>query len=225
MNKPFKNGLYVSDLEKMAQKHLPKTNKYYHNKNTDKIHITGLKPNRCIFYFATNHRDFTKSIQERIKAYGKLENSGVTSTDLKGDALIHINCPQLYLNDDGEVHPRHFHFIYWDNKNECWDKNLYTNRLLCKVNNKFLIEHSKKSFFICPEHMCTHSLNHNMICMEYSKRWNVEKVIELLKTHNKKYDGDLLTPIIICCKKDETHAHKLYEKLNKLGFHNTVCHL
>jgi hypothetical protein len=225
MNKIVKNGIYHSHLEKFVVKHLPKTHKHYHNKNTDKIHITGLKPNRCIFYFATNHRDFTKSIQNKTKAYGKLENSGVTNTDLKGDALIHINCPQLYVNDDDKVHPRHFHFIYWDAKHECWDKNLYTDQILCKVNNKFLIEHSKKSFFVCPNHECKHDSSKGMLCMQYNKRWNVEKVIELFKEHNKKYDGNLLVPIIICCKNNEMHARKLYEKLNKLGFYNTVCHV
>jgi len=217
---PIKNGIYQAHLEKFAEKNLPKTNKQYHNTGGKKIHIQGLKPNHIIFYFATNERDFTKSIKQQTDAYNKLENSGVTKTDSNGEANVFLKCPQLYVNDDGEVYSRHFHFIYWNEKNGVWDKNLFTQQILCNVDWDFVHKYDKKAVVIDarPNEYYEKSHYQGAINMPFNKRWNEENVIAQLKN----YKGDKMIPLILYCAKGCDAANKLYHKLDKLGFHNTM---
>ena len=113
-NKPIKNSVYKENLNNFIEKQLPVNNKHYCDKTGNKIILDNIKPNKCIFYFATTSNDFTKKIIGQVKAYGNLENSGVTRTDENGKAILHLHCPQLYVNIDGNVHSKHFHFIYWN---------------------------------------------------------------------------------------------------------------
>ena len=47
----IKNEIFKAELQHFADKNLPKDNKPYHNKDANKVHIIGLKPNKTIFYF------------------------------------------------------------------------------------------------------------------------------------------------------------------------------
>lgn len=91
--------------------------------------MDNLEPNTRIFYFATRYRDFIKSIQTRAKAYSKLDNCGVANVNSEGVANIYLDCPQLYLNDDGKVYHRHLHYLYWNKEDKMWDNKLYTKKL------------------------------------------------------------------------------------------------
>lgn len=217
-NKPMKNGIFKAELQHFADKNLPKDNKCYHDKSGNKIHITGLKPNKTIFYFATNQHDFTKSIKPRVKAYDKLQNSGVLRINKDGEADAYLHCPQLYINHDGKVYSRHFHFLYWNDDKKEWDKNLFTQQILCDVDNDFVGKHIKKSILIDarPEEYYTKEHVKGAISMPYNKKWTEEMVFEKIKTENK------LVPIILYCAKGCNAAYKLYEKLNKLEFYNTM---
>jgi rhodanese-related sulfurtransferase len=223
-SKPIKNGIYKSELQHFAEKELPKDNKCYHRKESSKNQISGLKPNKTIFYFATQERDFTKSIQNRLKAYGKLTNSGVTNTDLNGNCNIYLDCPQLYLNDDDNVYSRHYHFIYWDNKKLKWDKNLFTQQILCNVDDNFILKHMKKSIIVDARLKEYYEKSHikNAISLPYIKNWTDNSIFEELKKGMKNYNNNKLVPIIIYCSKDNNNGHDLYKKLNKHGFYNTV---
>jgi hypothetical protein len=103
-SKPTKNGYYKAELLHNFIKFIPQTNKLFHNDVNQKIKLENLEPNTEIFYFATKYRDFTKTIQIRSKAYSKLENSGIAKVNSKGETTIHVECPQIYINDDKKVY-------------------------------------------------------------------------------------------------------------------------
>jgi hypothetical protein len=209
MMKPFKNGFFSANID---NKNLPKNNKPFHVKDalTHKIKLYGLKPNQIIFYFAANQRDFTKSIKPRSMAYGKLENSGITRVNKDGEATVYIHCPQLYVNQDGKVYSRHMHFLYWDGKNNIWDKNLYTQELLCTLKKDYIIT---KNVHIVDARLEGKHID-GYVSMPYNKRWTEEKVLEALQISKT----NKLIPILIYS--DSTN--ELYNKLNKLGFYNTM---
>ena len=222
-NKPIKNQIFKAQLAHFSDKKLPKDNKSYH-KDGHKIGISNIEPNKTIFYFATNDRDFTKSIKSQVEAYDNLKNSGVTKTNKEGDATMYLKCPQLYMNTDGNVYSRHIHFLYWDDKKEMWDKNLYTQQILCNVNEEFVKKYMKKSIIIDARTPQYYKKSHvkGAINLPYNKRWNEMSVLEELKNGMKNYDGNKLVPIILYCSKGCNSANKLYNKLNKLGFYNTM---
>ena len=213
--KPIKNGLYRAKLQHFADKQLPKNNKTYHQKLCPKIKISGLKPNKSIFYFGTENRDFTKKIQSRLIAYGKLKNSGVGKVDENGNCIIYLQCPQLYMNDNGKVYSRHFHYLYWDEKNLEWNKDLYTQQILCKIDKDILLKYMKKSILVNPDISSDKPCMNNIISLPYKKNWTESSIFNIIKKKDK------LVPIIIYSKESE-NCIKLYKKLNKLGFYNTV---
>jgi len=223
-NKPTKNGVYKAHLEDFVDKNLPKDNKCYFDKSATKIHMTKLKPNKTIFYFATEERDFTKSIKSQVEAYGKLKNSGVVRVNKDGEATAYLHCPQLYINSDGNVYSRHMHFLYWDDNKDIWSNTLYTQQLLCNVNEEFVKKYMKKSIIIDAKTEEYYDKSHikGAINLPYNKRWNEESILEELSKGMKDYDGDKLVPIIIYCAKGCNAAEKLYHKLNKFGFYNTM---
>jgi hypothetical protein len=208
--KPVKNGIYEAHLEHFAEKQLPKDNKCFHKKdeNIQKIKLSNLTPNKTIFYFGANERDFTKSIQSRLKAYGKLENSGVVRANKEGEAIVYLYCPQLYINYDDKVYSRHLHFLYWNDNLNKWNKNLYTQQVLCNISKELLEKQMKK---ICLVDVRLEG------SMPYNKRWTVEKVFEALGIK----DGNKLVPIVLYGKKDIDIVQQMHDKLNKLGFLNT----
>lgn len=217
--KPMYNGI----LQDFLIKHLPKTNKCYHKKGI-KINLTNLKPNSCIFYYAAEERDFTKSILTKVRAYNKFTNSGVARTDDKGNTVAYLRCPQLYLRD-GVVYERHIHLLYWDDKLGDWDLHMLSLPILCDVDDKFVMKYMKKSFILdaCSDarsHEHSHERNHQgkseleildrSISIPDNKRWTEKMIMDKIGCSNK------LAPIILI------NGRKLYIKLNKLGFYNTM---
>jgi hypothetical protein len=218
-NKPIKNGIYKAHLEHFAEKQLPKDNKPYHAKDASlqKIKLSGLKPNQTIFYFGAGERDFTKSIKPRLVAYGKLKNSGVARIDKDGVAITYLHCPQLYVNYDGKIYSRHMHFLYWDELHKTWNKNLYTQQVLCKIDKD---ANTKKVCMVDarPEEMYEKKHLEGSVSMPYNKKWTEEKVLDVLNITK----DDKLIPILLYSGKDKDLANQLYNKLNKLGFYNTM---
>ena len=84
-DRPIRNGIYKSVMEKFIKDQLPKTNKHYHKKGSPSKLMSGLKPDTCIFYFGAKNRPITSPIQSFKDAYGNLTNSGCTRTDKKGN--------------------------------------------------------------------------------------------------------------------------------------------
>ena len=86
--KAIKNGVYKSHIEDFIKEQLPKTNKHFHKKGAPSKLIHGLKPNTCIFYFATKKKPITSKILKFEDAYGHLSNSGCTKSDSKGNVTF-----------------------------------------------------------------------------------------------------------------------------------------
>lgn len=216
--KPMRNGYYKGELLQNFIKFVPQTNKLFHSDINQKITMENLKPNSRIFYFATKYRDYTKPIQIRSRAYGKLENSGVAKVNSEGVATVYFDCPQLYKNDDGKVYHRHLHFLYWDPVNKLWGKKLYTKKVVCDVNEDFVKKFMKKAIVI--DALPTDHYNEKHIksahSLPYNKRWtNVD--VEKIVGKNK-----LKLIIVYCWNKNCNAAEKVIEKLNKLEYYNVV---
>lgn len=218
-NKPMKNGYYKAELLDRFINYLPTTNKIYCSASSPTLTLDKLKPNTSIFYFAPKNREFTKPIQMRYSAYSKLENSGVAKVNSKGETVVHLKFPQVYINeDDKKVYHRHFHFIYWDSKNNIWDKNLYTQKIIWNVNESFVKKNLKKAIIIDALPLNHYNEKHikGAYSLPYNKRWT-EKDVEKIVGKNK------LKPIIVYCwNKKCDAAEKVCIRLNKMGYYNLV---
>lgn len=216
----MKNNTFNSYNEILLTKYLPKDNKCYCHKESRKIHLTGLKENQTLFYFGAHQRDFSKKLETQKKAYGKLENSGVARVNKNGEVIIHLDAPQLYINMDGNVYPRHFHYIYWSDTKNTWNKKMYTHELLTCFDIENLNKLSKKVVLFdarCEELFDKKHIN-GFVSTPYTKNWTENSIISNIKN----YDGNKLIPILIYSGKTMDVAVKLYKKLNKLGFYNTM---
>lgn len=185
-----------------------------------------LKPNTTIFFFASNIPipDFTANITPFKKAYGHLENSGVVKTDNNGKVSFKINCPRVYLAEDGEIYSRHIHWIYWNKKSKSWGNNIYTHQIFCNVDKKFVKKYvgnvSNKVILIDALSEESYNERHipGAVNLPASKKWSLDEIIRVLPsgTHST-------TPIIIYCYSPEcTAGEKLWMQMNKLGFYNTM---
>jgi rhodanese-related sulfurtransferase len=188
--------------------------------------LDGLKPNKTIFFFASNSPlpDFTNKITSFKKAYGKLENSGVAKVDNNGRVNFNINCPQIYLAEDGEIYSRHIHWIYLNNKTNSWDNDIYTHQIFCNVDKKFVKKYINKSNnkVIIIDALSEESYNErhipSAINLPASHKWSLDEVMNVLPKGTHSY-----TPMIIYCYSPECNAaEKLWMQLNKLGFYNTM---
>ena len=220
-SKPIKNGYYKSELLHNFIKFIPQTSKLQHNDTNQKIKMEELKPNTIIFYFATKYRDFTKPIEIRSKAYSKLENSGIAKVNSKGEAIVYVDCPQIYKNDDGLVYHRHLHFLYLNIENKMWENNLYTQKVICNVDEDFVKKNLKKAIVIDALPIDHYNQKHikGAHSLPFNKRWT-EKDVEKITGKNK------LKPIIVYCwDKNCDAGDKVCKKLNKMGFYNVVHYI
>lgn len=220
-SKPLKNGYYKAELLHNFIKFIPQTNKPFHNDANQKIKMENLEPNTEIFYFATKYRDFTKTIQIRSKAYSKLENSGIAKVNSKGEATIHVECPQIYVNDDKKVYHRHLHFLYWDKENKMWGNNLYTQKVICNVDEDFVKKNMKKAIIIDALPTDHYEEKHikGAYSLPFNKKWT-EKDVEKIVGKDK-----LKLIIVYCWDKKCDAGEKVCKKLNKMEYYNVVHYL
>ena len=195
------------------------------------VHLEGLKPNATFFYFATNSKDFTLPVRHFADAYDKLQNSGVALTNGKGEATVRVDCPQVYLADDGQVYSRHFHIIYWLEKQTKWDMRIYTHQIFCNVDKAFVKKmidsKSKSKTGLGADVVIVDALDESYYSKEHilgainlpaSKKWSLAEVMKRLPKGTSS-----TTPIIIYCYSPECNAaEKLWMQMNRLGFYNTM---
>lgn len=222
--KPLKKGIFKAILKDFVKTNLPKNTKCYANKNAYKIKMSGLKPNKTIFYFGAESRDFRKSIQMRNVAYGKLKNSGVTKSDSKGTATFYLTCPQIYKEPlNNHVYSRHFHFLYHISKKNVWSNKLYTHKILCDIYQddvkKYMSNRNVKIVDALPSEYYDKKHIYGSINMPYKNTYTLSKVQKLLGKNKN-------VPIIIYCYDSKCNvAQKLTHKLDKLGYHNILHYI
>lgn len=221
------NSIYkLKSGDTHLRQYLPVTNALTKSTGNEKVILEDVKPNSTIFFFASNIPipDFTNKITPFKKAYGHLENSGVAKTDNNGKVSFKINCPRVYLAEDGEIYSRHIHWIYWNNKSKSWGNNIYTHQIFCNVDKKFVKKYvgnvSNKVILIDALSEESYREKHipGAVNLPASKKWSLDEVMRVLPsgTHST-------TPMIIYCYSPEcTAAEKLWMQMNKLGFYNTM---
>lgn len=102
------------------------------------IKISHLRANSTIFYFAAkpiNEIEVKTQAKGKDKAhyvsrdiaYGSLNNSFVARVSPRGEVIIMLEKPQLYVDVDGFVHQQHFHFVYWEN--DTWSSKIHTHAI------------------------------------------------------------------------------------------------
>ena len=91
---------------------LPPTAVYEsHPRNHDIVYELETIPNSTIIYWAAKNSK-NNSIKPKEKAYGKFENSGVTSSNEYGIAKIHLQNPGTILTNDFVPRVMNKHFSY-----------------------------------------------------------------------------------------------------------------
>jgi rhodanese-related sulfurtransferase len=223
-----RSGLYkLQSGETHLRSYLPTDPTLQENPHgQEEVHLEGLKPNTVLFYFATNSKDFTLPVRHFADAYDKLQNSGVVKTNGKGHAKVRVDCPQVYLADDGQVYSRHFHIIYWLAKDKKWDSRIYTHQIFCNVDKAFVSsivnnpKFAKKVVIVDALDESYFEKDHlpGAINLPASHKWSLADVMEKMPNGT-----GATTPMILYCYSHECNAaEKLWVQLNKLGFYNTM---
>ncbi len=219
--KPYKKNIYSAVLKDFVRKNLPKSTKHYSNKKGYKIHLQNLSPNKTIFYFASETRDFRKPILARNVAYNTLKNSGVTTSDSNGNATFYLSCPQLYKEPSkNRIYSRHFHFLYFNNSKKMWIPKLFTHKILCDIHQhhvkKYMKSKNVKIVDALPSKYFKQKHIYGAINIPHNKKITLSHVQKLLGKNKN-------VPIIVYCYSSKCNAaEKLYNKLDKLGYHNII---
>ena len=222
-DKPIKNGVYKAHTEQVLMQYFPKDNTHYHKKGATSRIIKDLKPNTCIFYFATHKRLITNEILKFKDAYGNLSNSGVTRSDSKGIAKFFLDCPQVYISLNGNIYNRHIHYVYWDANKKIWNTNLFTQPIICNVDSKFVMAHMNKCLVIdaLPKEMYEKKHIKGAYNLPVNKRWTEDDLKKAIKNKFNKFSKNV--PIIVYCfDKSCTASNKVLKKIEKLGYKNVV---
>ena len=216
-SKPLKNGVYKVAMHDFIRKKLPKNIKLFEDRKKSKITVEGLRPNTIIFYFATKERDFRKPILKQQNAYSTLKNSGMTKSNSNGKATFYLDCPQIYLNDNGNYYNRHFHYVLYDEFNKQWMNDLFTQPILCNISKLDLKTYmDDKNVIVFDTRKYEEYMKNgkdNMISLPY----NLE-----LKKNDIGIKDNILKPIVLYGKKMEVEI--IHQKFNKLGIFNTYGH-
>lgn len=199
-------------LDAGVMEFLPKQKQIHHHASFPKFVISNLIPDQTIFYFGTHPRPPHLKILSKDKAYGKLENSGVVRVNAHGKATIHLECPQIYYADDGNIYPRHVHFLYWNN--DTWEQTLYTHPLLCIVDLSF-VQKWKNKVKLVNALSRDHSSIPDSYSLPHNELWNEKDVKRILRVNKKSI------PILVYCYDEKCKAGKrVCDRLQSFGFFN-----
>jgi hypothetical protein len=217
--------------------------KYNANKNTlveekpkgkDLVTISlKTKPNTWVFYWASEGRKKQDTILPAEKAYGNFTNRGLLQTNAEGNVKLECLCPQIY-EADGEVYPRHIHYVLL-NEDKTWDfENVKTRTITCQLSTKEFKQLVDKS-----NHLIIQGINDSYpestdvkgvvyIDMDTNKTKEIKSILEEEIENNKHLHSlkkDRLPIIVYCPHKDNLLSLKLQEKLINLGFMNILMYV
>jgi rhodanese-related sulfurtransferase len=179
--------------------------------------VKGLTPQRPVFYFGAEPRKVGLPLQHKDEAYGSLTNSGMTHTNTEGTLRVSLECPQIYIFDNGIVYPRHFHFVYGDDTTGEWEDMVQTVPVLCIVEPSFLdslprgarVVDARPLEYFQQEHL------EGAVSLPADAQYTPQQVKKILSIQKEQ------TPIVVYCGNPRClMARNLAEQLNALGFHN-----
>ena len=175
------------------------------------------------------------------KSYGDESNNGLSKVDKDGKALLTLNCPKLYKEED-TLFPRHVHYTVLT-KDKVWSTNIGTLEVMCKVPFKLMKEIQEKRTYMIMNALSKESYDENhipnsILCHHESldglKKQKKTGIIKKLINENlsafpsvKKFvkdSGNIKeVPIIVYCASEECDASsKLVEHLYSCGFFNVM---
>lgn len=194
---------------------------------TSKVHLTTgnngsqsltfkIKPNTKVFYFGAKSLGIGEEIPHYIDAYSHYKNSGVATSNYKGEITIYFDCPTVYIGKDSEIYNRHIHYI--EEKNGKWDKIINTKIFVCNITNEQL-EKAKNTVLInalpldVKENIEPKGKSIKTLRISYKD--SLEEIKEKLKEISKSQ-----SIIVYCWNKKCSAGQTLIEKLIALGYTN-----
>jgi rhodanese-related sulfurtransferase len=201
------------------------------------LNITNLGSPRYLFYYAAQPKKTTSlKYIEPDKAYDKLQNSGLVKVGKDGHVILHLRCPQNYI-EKGLWYP-HVHFLISNKNNTKWMPNLYTRLVLCPVDKTFM-KHAIQtdSYMILnalpmSEYIKEHIPNSFPLPYDILGKLKDSQIISYVKEMSihhksisnyisKKKDNIYHVPIVVYCYNKQCNAsYKVIQRLWKIGFKN-----
>lgn len=193
--------------------------------------IKAVKAGDIVLYFGT--ASSRKVVDDKTKAYDRLQNQGMRKARKDGVAKGYLYCPAVYINpNDKKAHPRHIHYAIWNRDAKAWGP-LYTLQILANVGRR---EVESGDFVVFDALPAAHYAERHIpgaLSLPYDEPVTARKVQTALKTLMKKRMSAVLmkassagdwkhTPIIVYCWNAQCEAAEcLKEKLDKIGVVNT----
>jgi rhodanese-related sulfurtransferase len=175
-----------------------------------------IKPNTKVFYFGAKNSEIGDKIPHYVEAYSHYKNSGVATSNSKGEITIYFDCPTVYVGKDNEIYYRHIHYI--EEKNGKWEKTINTKIFVCNI-TKEQIEKAKNTVLI---NALPFDVKENIKPTEKSiETMRIPYKLSLEEIKEKLRDVSKSQSIIVYCWNARcTAGHTLIEKLIALGYTN-----
>ena len=206
------------------------------------INLGRKKAGRYVLYYAADQCPMSNCanchLLDANQAYGSFKNQGLTRLDSEGKAILKIQCPRPYREENRSYLP-HVHFIVSQKDNLSWEHKLMTQTVVCHLNYSEMEQLVQKGcamvinalpfeYYVKDRIPMSIPLDHNLVLDKLTKK----EVIQYLKVMVAHYPSlhkavstgkmELLdVPIVSYCYNPECEADTdLQEKLNKIGFTN-----
>lgn len=194
--------------------------------------------NSLIYWWGTSEMYINLNL-EYPDSYINSKNNGLMKLDSQGKCKVYVDCPQPY-KDKNISYMSHIHILVSNKNMTKWNKNIYTQNVLCKINKKNLVHHMKNNNRLIinalPKEYFEKAKIPNSFNLDYNlaKKMNVSqinnKVKVMVKNHSeiqkiiKKNKLKLNeVPIIVYCYDKHCDAgHKLANELFRAGFTNVI---
>jgi len=214
----------------------------FNNKNsgTDKTHISlGKTYANCLIHYFSSQDKHQNTFEQKNVSYQNSINSGLKKLDNKGDAILHLNCPQHYI-EKGKAYMSHIHILVSNKNMTEWHKKIITINVLCCINKSLVKSHLKANdrLFISALTPDDHeniaiSNSFNLYykdAIKMTPKQIQNKIKEMLDKHTKfskyvkknKIEFMNIPICIYCYNKDCSAGHQLANQIYRAGFTNII---
>lgn len=195
---------------------------------------------RYVYYYASLPSKKCVTIKQWDAAYRDFENSGISKMDKDGKATLHIQRPQVYIEDMVTYFP-HIHFLLTNRDNSKWINKLYTKGVVIKITKKEVKKHIKSGcsmilnalpfqYYVKNRIPNSMPLPHKLVGSKLTEK-DVDNYLRKMVVHYPKIHQALMKkkitlkqiPIITYCYDSGCNAsYKLMNKLWLMGYSNIV---
>jgi len=199
----------------------------------------GKRYSNCLIYYWGSREMFNNLNLEFPDSYVNSMNNGLMKLDGNGKCNVNINCPQPYKSK-GISYISHIHILVSDKKMSKWNKNIFTQNILCNITKKNLLHHMQNNDRLIINALDSNYYNklnipnsYNLYHKDASKMSKtqinnaIKKMIKsnssiqsLIKKNNLKLTE---VPIVVYCYDNQCDAgHILANALFKHGYTNII---